>query len=300
MGALKPYIEVPTGKLDPHGQEILAIGPNPVKDHVRGFHFSPNFDARLTAGAVVGANGAAELEFVIDSQGHFDWTHIVGQSTGAYTVLFSDVMGNDLSNRPIHNLNIVGNARRPFKLPEPYFFNVGATERRMIAHIRDLSGSENTVRLNLYGRRYYVRENLPDVGQRISEAFGSGYRCASYFLTVKEANQDGTPPTIAGNGVGTFTFAADHDSDTQLMKMMVSSTGVFSFNIREKDSDRRFSNEAIHSDVGLGSAQFPFMIADGDGWLLRKNKELLIDITDLSGNTNTIYLALAARLLRVR
>ena len=83
MGNLDPYVFIPkvdpSGRqiLDSFGQPIVAVGYNPMKEHVRAFHFSSRPDAPVLA-ALGAAGDEVEVEFVIDSQGHFDWTHIIG------------------------------------------------------------------------------------------------------------------------------------------------------------------------------------------------------------------------------
>lgn len=304
MGHLQPYVFIPKvapdGRpiLDSLGQPVIAVGNNPIKEHVRAFHFSSK-PVVVVLAAFGAAGDSAEVEFIIDSQGPFDWTHIVGQSTGAYTLKFFDPASQDLlQNKPVHSGTVVGTARRPFKLPEPYLFNVEDKERRMIVTLKNLLGSQNTIRLNLYGRRYYIRESQPDTSLRMAASFEREWRINDYFMAIKEADQFGIPPTVPALGSLSFRFAADHDADTELSKLMVFSTGAFNFNLEEADTDRRLSNETIHSDNGWGNAEFPFYFADG--WLIEKNKELKFSVTDLSGDPNQIFATIAARRLRVK
>jgi C-terminal processing protease CtpA/Prc len=67
-----------------------------------------------------------------------------------------------------------GLLQRQFRLPEPYFFNVGESQRQLKCTLRDLSGAENTVRLNLLGRRIYHKEAPPDVALDLQRIFGAG------------------------------------------------------------------------------------------------------------------------------
>lgn len=297
---LKPYLFTPRKNQD--GSPVLDyfqrpqhdIAYNEVKDSVRGFHFGQK--PKLGATIVITANGEAEIEFDIDSQGSFDWTHLIGASTGDYTIQFFDPgRQTRIMNRPIHSGTIIGTGRRPFALAEPYLFNVEDKERRMIAKLYDLSGGTNTVRLYLYGRRYYEREAKPFIGQTIKRSLGNDWRTNAYFLAVDEADRKGTPPPILANGDLTHTFTMDHDEDTDIQKMMVVSTGAFEFNLRDVDTGRTLSNKPIHVDNGWGTAQFPFYLSDT--WLLERNKELKLEMTDLSGADNTVYATLAGRRL---
>ena len=78
---------------------------------------------------------------------------------------------------------------------------------------------------------------------------------------------------------------------------MVASTGVFSFTLRERDTNRLLMPNAVHSQNGWGNAEFPFFHADT--YLLERQKQVIMDVTDLSGNSNFIYPVMAARRLQL-
>jgi hypothetical protein len=297
---LAPFIEVPKRNpngsvvLGPDGRPVMGIAPNPPKQHVRSFWIPPAEGESV----VLGALGSTELHFEIDQQGHFDWAYIVGVSTGAYLLRFFDGgCQRLLQNKPVHSVTVVGSAQRPFRLPQPYFFNVGDSQRELQCTITDLTGVSNTVRLAIYGRRFYHHEAQPDVAAMIAKKFGGGWRTYTYFLVPKESI-DGAAVTLAAGASDTFTFDMDNDAHTELTKFMFSSTGAFTFRLRERDTNRALMTDVVHNLNGIGNAEFPFNFADG--YLLEANKQLLIEVTDISGQTNNLFLTLAGRRLDMK
>ena len=302
------FVQVP--KRDPQtGQVVLGqngkpqygLAVNPIKPHVRSYWLSDPNRASITLAASAGANQAGapqDLNFLVDSQGHFDWSSIVGVSTGAFLLEFFDPGTNRLlQNAPIHSSTIVGVAARQFRLPESYFLNVGDSQRQLKCTLRDLSGNSNTVRLNLPGRRIYHKEAPPDVALDLQRIFGQGSRTYAYFLLPKETRNNGVVTPISASGTGSFTFESDASADTELQKLMVASTGAFSFTLRERDTNRLLMPQAIHSQNGWGNAEFPYYFADT--YLLERQKQLIMDVTDLSGSENYLYLTIAGRRLQL-
>ena len=286
---------------DADGRVIEGLGINPIKPHVRSYWLADPNNALITLAASAGANQAgaqSELNFLIDFQGHFDWCSIVGVSTGDFVLEFFDPGSQRrLQNRPIHSDCIVGVAQRQFRLPEPYFFNIGDAQRQLKCYLRDLSGATNTVRLNLIGRRIYHKEAPPDVALDLERIFGFGSRTYSYFLVPNETISDGTVTPVVGNGTGSFTFESDASADTEVVKLMVAATGAFTYTLRERATNRLLMPNPVHSNNGWGNAEFPFFHADT--YLLERQKQVIMDVTDLSGSTNYIYPVMAARRLQL-
>jgi len=286
---------------DGQGNPIEGLAINPIKPHVRSYWLADPNQVSVVLPASAGANqvGAVrELNFLIDSQGHFDWASIVGISTGAFVIEFFDPGSQRrLQNRPINSDTIVGNAQRQFRLPEPYFFNIGDAQRQLKCYLRDLSGAENTVRLNLVGRRIYHKEAPPDVALDLERMFGFGSRTYSYFLTPNETRMEGTVTPVTGNGTRSFTFESDASADTEIQKLMMSATGAFTFTLRERATNRLLMPNPVHSQNGWGDAEFPFIFPDT--YLLERQKQVIMDVVDLSGSTNYIYPVMAGRRLQL-
>lgn len=284
--------------VDAQGRKVMGTVINPAKPFVRAY-WIPGADNSGAVSIALAAGGTAQLEFVIDDQGHFDWKYLLGVSTGAYVLTFFDVGKNrELQNRPVHSSLIVGSAQRPFALPESYFFNVGDSQRVLRCKIRDISAAPNTVRLALHGRRFYHKDSDPDVAQAMREYFGSGEKTYSYFLVPLEADATtGATPPIPASGKLTLSMQSDAGADTEIKKWMATSQGDFSVSIFDRAKNKFLMNDVVINTNAFGNAEFPFIPADS--FLLERQKYLLYYLTDLSGFQNQVYLAAAGRRLQL-
>lgn len=300
---IDPVTKKAVPERDKAGKIVYGLSINPMKQAVKGYWLvSDPVIVTLPAAAGAGLAGApTQIEFLVDTQGHFDWAKIIGTSEndGEYTIEWFDVGANrGLENRPTHNENIVGSGTRPFLLPEPYFFNVGDSQRNLIATLRNLETAEIDVRLVLYGRRFYHKEAAPGVAVEMQEKFGGGWRTYDYFLNPTEMRLDGTIDPIPGGGETTFEFIADDTADTDLQKFMVKAQGAFEFFLRERDTNRTLMNDRVVNSSGWGTAEFPFYLADTH--LLERRKALILEVRDLSGMDNRIFPTMAGRRLHYR
>lgn len=286
---------------DADGRPIEGLAINPIKPHVRSYWLADPNQKTITLPASAGANLAGrmvDLNFLIDFQGHFDWASIVGVSEGPFLIEFFDPASQRrLQNRPIHSDCILGNAQRQFLLPEPYFFNIGDSQRQLKCFLRDLSGSSNVVRMNLIGRRIYHKECPPDVQLDLEKTFGFGSRTYSYFLLPNETKVDGTVTPVGAGGTASFTFESDASADTEIQKLMVKSSGPFTFTLRDRAMNRLLMPNPVHSDNGWGTNFFPFFFADT--YLVERQKQVIMDVVDLSGAPNYIYPVMAGRRLQL-
>jgi hypothetical protein len=283
---------------DREGRPVPGVVINPAKPFVRAY-WIPGTGPDGSVAVTLAANGSALLDFVIDDQGHFDWKYLMGDSDGEYVLQFFDVGKNrELQNRPVPASLIVGSAQRPFVLPESYFFNVGDSQRNLRCKITDISGSQNVVRLALHGRRFYHKDADPDVALAMRKYFGQGEKPYSYFLVPLENDPNtGAPPTLPALGTLTLTLQSDAGADTELKKWMASSTGAFEVNIFDRSKNKFLMNDFIPSNDIFGNAEFPFIPADS--YLLERQKYLIFYLRDLSGQTNTVYIAAAGRRLQL-
>lgn len=283
---------------DRDGKPVPGVVINPCKPFVRAY-WIPGTGPDSLPVITLGAGASATLDFVIDDQGHFDWKYLMGDSDGDYVLQFFDVGKNrELQNRPVLNTLIVGNAQRPFLLPESYFFNVGDSQRNLRCKITDVSGFSNQIRLSLHGRRFYHKDADPDVAMAMRKYFGQGEKPYSYFLVPLESDPNtGAPPVLPANGTLTLTMQSDSGADTELKKWMADSTGAFSVNIFDRSKNKFMMNDFVPSNDIFGNAEFPFIPADS--YLLERQKYLLFYLRDLSGAPNTVYLAAAGRRLQL-
>lgn len=298
---LPPFVTSP--KIGPDGRIVLGRDGKPIvsvgiyepKNHVRGYWLvSDPVTLTLAPGA------QEELRYLIDQQGHFDWAYILGVSDGPYAIDFFDGgTQRRLSNKPVNSATIVGSGVRPFRLPEPYFFDVGDNQRELIVTARNsIFATTNTIRLVLYGRRFYHREAPPAVAKKFQQKFQTGWRTYAYFLVPNETKANGDVDPVPALGSATFTFESESGVDTDLHKLMLESTGAFTFQLRERATNRTLSNGIIRSENGFGNAEFPFYFADS--YLLERKMQLLLEVTDVSGADNKIFATIGGRRLQYR
>jgi len=273
---------------------------NPMKGHVRPYYLLPKPPTTL---ALAGANSVGELMFEVDLEGHFEWESFITtpqDATGSLTQvvlnLFDAQKQRYLSNRPVHFQTIAAIVDRAFRLPEPYLFNVGDGLRTLNVGVKKLDSGAFTLNLAMLGRRYYHVEAPPRVAEKFDQVIGGKERAHTYFLTYKEVQGDGTPPTLAPAASATWHFKADDDADSDLMKLMVpAGTGDFTFVLREADTNRQLSNGRISRQMGWGNAEFPFYFADT--YLLGRSKELLFEVTSEDSSSIQIFATIAGRRL---
>lgn len=281
---LKSLIPMPGG----------GVGINSPKRYVRGYWVSPD-----PIVATVASGGNATITFPINTQGHFEWAYLMGASTGQFSLRIYDAQANrDLQNKPINSVTIVGSAPRPFHLPKPYWFNVGGSKREVSITVHDLSGATNDIRLVLYGRRLYHHDMPSDMADDFIRKFDAGPRLYSFFLVPKETKFDGSVVPVAAGAFETFMFEMDATADLEADKIMFSSTGSFTFALRDNDKNRTLATGIIASTMGLGVAEFPFFF--GDSYMLERKKQLILEVTNTSGASNSIYATLAGKRMQLR
>jgi len=294
---LATFIEV-TGR-NPDGSVRRGVKINPVKPFVRGYWMIDPNNETVTLAAQGAAGDSATVRFNINSQGHFDWVYTMGVSTGAYSLEFYDAQSNRrLQNRPVNSLHIVGIATRPFRLPKDYFLDVGKSAREVSCVIRNLTGTQNLVRLVLYGRRFYHREMPEGMADEVIKSLAPKWNEYSFFLVPRETNMDGTVTAVGANARAVFMFDQDDNADFEVQKLMITSTGTFTFELRENDKRQVIATGAIDSTMGSGNSEFPFIFADT--FLLERKKQLLLEVTDTSGNSNSIFATLAGKRMQYR
>ena len=81
------------------------------------------------------------------------------------------------------------------------------------------------------------------------------------------------------------------DSDFKAMFAMATSTGNFTSKIYSSSDKRGYSNQQTHSALFWGTAQNPFPLLSPI--YFKSQSAILLDLTDLSGAGNTIYVSLA-------
>lgn len=100
------------------------------------------------------------------------------------------------------------------------------------------------------------------------------------------------PLVLAANGTGTTTLTISGGNRYVLETLRAWSTGAFLCMIRDGAGDVALMQKAMHSANLFGTAQRPGFISE-HGWEIQPNvgvRELTLELTDLSGSTNTVYI----------
>lgn len=243
---------------------------------------------------------ALGIPFRIDTQGHFEWAYLMSLATSKNFLVkvFDPGTRRDLMNNFIHAATLLGTAQRPGLLPETYLLNTENAGRELQLSVRNLSAAPNNVEIALHGRRWYHMEAPPDVQEDIRKKFKQRERTTAYWLTP-----DGGPGfTVPAGGAlvdqAAPLFVADDEADTEVFKVTTFSTGPFEFRLRELASNRFLMNDFVRVENGWGTAEFPFVFQES--LLIERNYKVAVEVRDLSGANNTIFLTFWCRRLWYR
>ena len=98
------------------------------------------------------------------------------------------------------------------------------------------------------------------------------------------------PVVLAGNAAVSNYSVQILDRPFKLMMLTCVSTGYFTILLKDSRNKRPFSNQPIHSANLMGTSTNPFPLLTP--YLFDQKGSMLADITDISGNANTIRIAL--------
>lgn len=96
------------------------------------------------------------------------------------------------------------------------------------------------------------------------------------------------PTTLASGGTATITISVTREADFYLTKIVRVATAPFAFLVRDSSNDRQWSSIAVHSDIGAGTAQLPFILPKPR--FVARASTITVELTDLSLATNEIRL----------
>jgi hypothetical protein len=106
----------------------------------------------------------------------------------------------------------------------------------------------------------------------------------------REFHYTATFVLTANQHLGAQAIAQVNDYDFKWMFAMATSTGNFTAKVYSASDKRGFSNVEVHSSLLWGTAQNPFpMLAP---YIFPRAGQILVDLTDISGAGNTIFLDL--------
>ncbi|MGD2066796.1 MAG: hypothetical protein PVI43_06480 [Candidatus Bathyarchaeota archaeon] len=98
------------------------------------------------------------------------------------------------------------------------------------------------------------------------------------------------PIMLAAGGTATTTISVTREADFYLTKLVRVATAPFAFLIRDSSNDRQWSNIAVHSDIGAGTAQLPLILPKPR--FIARASTITVELTDLSLAANEVRLGL--------
>lgn len=141
-----------------------------------------------------------------------------------------------------------------------------------------------------------LQEILVSVQEENKRLRKDNFKLAEKVRKIESGNFDEyfiyatNPTTLTSGGTATTTISITREADFYLTKVVRVATGVFSFLVRDSSNDRQWSNVAIHSDMGAGTAQLPLILPKPR--FIARASTITIDLTDLSLASNTVRLGL--------
>jgi hypothetical protein len=307
----KDYIPgqpIPTWIKDP---ETGLVVVNELKKYVKPFWLTTEDSEVIT---LAGGEVTDFIPMTIDGKGHFEVFDAFFKSSQAegFTVELFDPgnLGRErplLMNREVHVATIASGGGttlpltgslpassspgRPFRWPQSFFMNVVSGTGTIMARFRNLSSSSNVIRFVLVGRRWYHLQAPWKVANRMEEIFREQARTFPYFFTTDQW----VALTALGSADATVRFG--DDAYVEWMKGMAVSTGSFQARIVETSTQKRFMESPVINTLAFGTGEFPFL--NWEEALFEPNYQLTFELDDLSNATNTLFLTLGCRKIKI-
>lgn len=156
---------------------------------------------------------------------------------------------------------------------------------------RDLSGTDNVVKVAIHGR-LYVSAATPQAVMGTSEAYNQAKRkneVASPFWYTTNL----PPIAVPASGTVRVTIQVAADGAFLWQKLTARATSD-NYRIQWWDErGRALVSQPMHHDLGVGNADFPYIFVEPT--LYKRNAIITIEITDLSASLNNIYLTLSGQ-----
>lgn len=252
----------------------------------------PNNSVSITANMQSGP-----MPLTINNRGPM-LVHKMGcERTGTATVQFrlADGTGSQyLMNTPIHIDSFVGNGQQPYWFPAPLYIMEGGM---LFAELIDLSGASNAVRIDLMGQQF-LRPQSDSKGAIQRDKLGRRQYVESPFWY----GFDTGPVTLAGSGTGQGLITVTSEFHFLITEISIVSTGRFTLDIVEESLGESLigapqsRHYQIQDPLICGSNNFPYRLVEP--WFIRSGSKLIVDMTDLSTETNIVWLTLGGIALR--
>lgn len=268
---------------------------NPLKRYIRPFWLQDVDNSAIT----VPAGGSSRLQFVVDTQGHFEiyyimsiFTNVVPTNTITINI-FDPGSRRFMMNRPISLATITGDAENPFYFPDSYYMDVSNGQRELVVELTNSGVGAANLRLLFFGSRYYHAE-APDYIQIKMMEYGAYKQLSQPFFLTTEADVV-IPANSTLSGPSAPIFRVTDDAHFEGLKRTVSQDGgeILFYQFFDIANQKFLSEQRIRVNSEWGSGDFPFM--EQSKLLIRRNQDLRIDVENISGTTSTTAFTLSGR-----
>jgi hypothetical protein len=201
-----------------------------------------------------------------------------------------------LMNVQQHVDNIFGDAGRPYFLPETLMID---ELRALNASFLDLSGSANSIWVAAHAARYLQIQNDPRLSMMRRRMETRQYLSLPYFYGF-----DNTYAQLTASAAQDQVITIANDHHFEIHTIQAVATGPFTLNIVDVAQKESIisgpSGVDFEIDSGLicGTAQYPFKLHEPR--MIFSGQKLVVSLTDLSGQANTIFLTLGGRAIATR
>lgn len=256
----------------------------------------------------VAANGRAIIQFAINKEAAFEFCKLAAvvdiPALGQYGIRGDDftfriIEGgkqNALSNGFIHNLIGTGSGIFPHVLPQPLWLKPAGSIQIEVVNLRAVPID---IHFEFQGKHYYLREfenitQVPDflaLSQQEKLFFLATQKkwLSPYYYTL-----DTESLTLAAGAAGNAQISIRQSGDFEVFAWASYSDAPFTWQARESNTGRFFSNQPLASAASLGDGERPRILPE-TMWI-DSNSDVYIDFVNLDPlNANTIYFTLIGR-----
>lgn len=135
------------------------------------------------------ANGAGSIVIITPSRFDFIIKAISGRSTGTYLLNFVGTGKSELlNNKPLHSSSVIGTGNLPYPLPFPVILR---RSESFVIDVSDLSGSANTIEIQLHGIALYKEQDAASIKRKYSGIIPYFYTTdATFSLVATDTTQN--------------------------------------------------------------------------------------------------------------
>jgi len=311
-GLLAPYSlspDIPLLVQDPSDKTGQTLAINPDKGSQKIF-WQRALANNLTFANTIAGGGQTVVNIIAPSEenlrGDYEVCALMSTSTGRFSAqIFHNTINRSFQNTAIPNNLLFGVSSFPSWLPETTYLPV---TNGLQLTLTDLSGSPNTVSIVALGRRFldWGNERIGDVRRR---AFFSN-RTHPYWLL----DNRGPERSVAGTATDTLVLTVPNDADFNCVAILDDSDADYTMQIFEGLSSRALMDAQISAQSFVtATRQASLTVTGGDTFmrptalgggralqwshLFKRSSQINISITNLSGTTNKVRLALIGQLV---